>query len=132
MRIFVALLGMLSLLGMQIHAFAPHHHHDDLFASAHSHEVSAVHIHEHELGDSHQNELTSDHHHHHWHEHSDDVGTKPPRSNRGAPDVVGILATPLIFNFSTECSVPSRVCHPFIPFQTGPPGFFSSRGPPVA
>jgi hypothetical protein len=122
---FVGLLGLLSLFGLQFHSFFPHHHHD-AFGSSHTH------CHELSSDDVHPCELTSDHHHHHWDSHSDDVGTKPPSSHRIAPDAFAVLPTPFGLALSAGRLVPVRVSHPFVPFQTGPPGSVLSRGPPVA
>lgn len=130
MRIFVWLLGLLSLLGMQTHAFATHHHHG-LNDPTHSHEAIHQYSHEYDVDHSQQCELTSDQHNH-WHCHTSDIGVKLTRSNRDISDFVGILPTPVVVEILSEQSAPLRVSHPFIPFQTGPPGNVSSRGPPVA
>lgn len=116
---------------MQIHALVPHHHHEFLHPAS-AHEVSRVHSHNHHAEGSGLCEISSDHHHAYEHSHSDEIGTKPPRLQRVGFDFFAILPTALKVAVFVALQIPERICHPFIPFQTGPPSTISSRGPPVA
>lgn len=128
MRLLVALLWLLSLLGMQAHCFAPHHDHHD-FVADHVHSESE------RPEASPDAQLTHDHHHQHsLHDHLDHLDhaeVRTQRSPRTSPDLVAILPLVTSFSFTTRCPADSRISHPFVPFQTGPPGVVASRGPPI-
>jgi len=115
---------------MQAHVFAPHHHHGDPVA-IHAHIAEYDHS-EVEHGDTSTHaQLTEDHDHHHLHDHADEAAVRKQRSSRISTDFVAVLPDIPSLVLAIECPVVSRISHPFVPFQTGPPGVVASRGPPL-
>jgi hypothetical protein len=129
-KIVAALVGILSLLGVQADFSSLHHHHLDA-PSEHRHHDS--------YGDTHfkQEEsgvtahVDSAHDDEFWHSHKSGIDSKPERSN--VTDSVPLALLPTGPGWTSFSEIPngSVFAHPFVPFATGPPGQLSSRGPPV-
>jgi hypothetical protein len=128
-KLIVALLGLLSLLGMQAHTLTPHHHHDPYFGG---HFHAGLHTHAGDRHDSPMGEVADNHWHHHKIAHADDATTKPPRAAPFDAQPVAALPEPPSEITPAAHARGVRAAHPFVPFSTGPPGTFQSRAPPAA